>query len=244
LAEAFDVRLAGGGYARAAQVRTEGELDEALAALALPPGPVVLLYGGAGKVEARHRERIGRFFASSLLPAVAGLRGIVIDGGTDAGVMRLVGDAREKIADPIRIVGVAPIDKVRVPGSAGTTELAAGHTDFVLVPGAEWGTESRWLPRIASQLSSGPVATVLVNGGPIALQELEESLDHEGRILVVDGTGRAADDVAAAIRGRASRGSRLTAIADRGSIIVVDATIGPAALASALFTSPEGEGGR
>jgi hypothetical protein len=241
MAEAFEVDLAGGEHARGTLVSTEDALDEALGALDIPPGPVILLYGGAARLEDRHRARIERFLAAAFMPAVAGLGAIVIDGGTDAGVMRMVGEARERAGARIRIVGVAPFGKVRVPGSQGSTELAPGHTDFVLVPGEAWGAESGWFHPIASRLSSGPVVTVLVNGGPIALQEVERSIQQGGRVLVVDGTGRAADDVAAAIRRPAGRDPALSAIADSASITIVDVTIGPADLATKLFTSGEGE---
>jgi hypothetical protein len=239
MTEAFEVDLAGGEHARGALVRTVYALDEALGVLAIPLGPVILLYGGAAALEGRHRARIERFLAVSFIPAVASLGAIVIDGGTDAGVMRMVGEARERAGARIRIVGVAPFGKVRVPGSQGSTELAPGHTDFVLVPGEEWGAESGWFHPIASRLSSGRVVTVLVNGGPIALQEVERSIEQGGRVLVVDGTGRAADDVAAAIRRPAGRDPALSAIADSPSIIIVDVTIGPEDLAAMLSMSVE-----
>lgn len=199
----------------------------------------MLLFGGAGKLDVRHAARIDRFFAAAFMPAVAGLGAIVIDGGTDAGVMRMVGRARDLARERFRIVGVAPFGKVRVPGSEGLTELAPGHTDFVLVPGEDWGAESRWFHPVASCLSSGRIVTVLVNGGPIALEEVGRSIERSGLVLVVDGTGRAADDVAAAIRRPTGYDPRLSAIADSHSVFAVDVTIGPVELATMLSTNVE-----
>lgn len=238
---AFEVDLAGGGRGRAVRVLAEDDLDRALAPLRIPPGPVVLLFGGAGKVAARHLAQIERFFATSLIPAVAQIGGIVVDGGTDAGVMRMVGTARDDAAGRIRIVGVAPFGKVRVPGSTGSTELAPGHTDLVLVPGDEWGAESAWFHPIADRLSSGSTTTMLVNGGPIALDEIEQSLARRGRVVVVEGTGRAADEVAAAIRRPDGATARVAAIAAAPSIVVVPVTIGPVDLVSELSRNAMGE---
>ncbi len=242
--EPFDVGLSDGGTARAIRVHEEEELTAAVARLQIPPGPVVLLYGGAGRLEVRNRTRIDTFLTSALIPAVSGLGAIVIDGGTDAGVMRMVGQARERARARVRIVGIAPFGKVKVPGSEGSTELARGHTDFVLISGDQWGAESRWFYPVANRLTSGPIVTVLVNGGPIALEEVGRSIERSGPVLVVDGTGRAADDVAAAIRQPGGHDPRLSAIVDSPSVVVVDVTIQPAELAIMLSTDVEGGRGR
>lgn len=241
--EAFEVTVAGGGPARAVAVEDESELEQAIAALAVRTAPVVLLYGGAGQLEDRHRSQIHAFFERAFLPAVTRLGATIIDGGTDAGVMRIVGEARERVRAPVRILGVAPFGKVRVPRSGGTTELARGHTDFILVPGSEWGAEAPWFHPIATRLSAGGVSAVLVNGGPLALEEIERSLDEGARVLIVGGTGRAADGVAGIDDAPAARTSPLAAIAASPLVTIVDVAIGPDDLLSILSRSTaEGEG--
>jgi hypothetical protein len=88
------------------------------------------------------------------------------------------------------------------------------------VPGDAWGDESPWLSQAASVLS-GPAAsaTMLVDGGEISYDDADLSLSAGRPLLVVQGTGRAADAIAAAARGvagdaRASRiaGSPLTRV--------------------------------
>jgi len=242
----FDAAVAGGGHAPAVQVKVEGDLDGALRALDIPhgPGPVVLLFGGAARLEDARRSLIERFLTDAFLPAVAAMGGIVLDGGTDAGVMRLIGLARERLGGSPRVIGVAPFAKVQVPGSRGSTELAPGHAAFVLVPGAAWGSETRWFHQIADRISSAPAMSVLIDGGPLAIGEVERSLELGRRVVVVDGTGRAADDVAAAVREPSGGGPRLAAIAASSSVAVVDVTIGPHDLERALSTIAVGEGER
>ena len=232
--DTFDAAVAGGGHAPAVRVEVEGDLDGALRALDLPHGPVVLLFGGAARLDDARRPRIERFLASAFLPAVAAMGGIVLDGGTDAGVMRLIGLARDRRGESPRIVGVAPFAAVQVPGSGGSTELAPGHAAFVLVPGAAWGSETRWFHEIADRISSGPATSVLIDGGPLAIEEVERRLELGRRVVVVDGTGRAADDVAAAVREPSGGDARLSAIAASPSLVVVDVTIGPRDLERAL----------
>lgn len=230
----FPVELAGGGEARAIRVTDESDLDRALAALAVSPGPVVLLVGGAAGLEARVRTGIERFFRDTFVPAIAATGATVLDGGTDAGVMRLVGAERERAGGAWRLIGVAPFGKVRVPGSPGDTDLAPGHTDVILVPGDAWGDESRWFHLIAERLSPDRTVTILVNGGPIALDEIEQSIDRGGRVLVVDGSGRAADDIGAAMGELADTGSRPARVAASAAVEIVSIDIETADLARRL----------
>ena len=204
-----------------------------MAALGLPAGPVVLLFGGAGKVAADDLDRIRAFVGTAFIPAMERIGGIVIDGGTDAGVMRIAGEERVRAGGRIRMVGVAPFGKVRVPGSPGSTALAQGHTDFVLVPGTEWGSEVSWFHLIADRLARGTSVTVLVNGGPIALDEIDQSIDLGRRVIVVDGTGRAATT------SRVSSVATARAMdASNRAITVVDVTISPTELADELARNP------
>jgi hypothetical protein len=62
----------------------------------------------------------------------------------------------------------------------------------------DWGDESPWLSRVAAVLSDGqPSVTLLVNGGEIAYRDLALSLDAGRPAIVIAGTGRTADDIAA-----------------------------------------------
>lgn len=244
--DTFEVAVAGGGRAPAVRVEVEGDLDGALRGFDLPygPGPVVLLFGGAARLDDALRPPIEQFLEGAFLPAIATLGGIVLDGGTDAGVMRLIGLACERRGGSPRVIGVAPFAKVQVPGSTGSTELAPGHAAFVLVPGGGWGSETRWFHEIADRVSSVPATSVLIDGGPLAIGEVERSLELGRRVVVIDGTGRAADDVAAAVREPGGADPRVSAVAASPLVAVVDLAVGPHDLERALATIAVGEGGR
>jgi hypothetical protein len=131
---------------------------------------------------------------------------VAVDGGTNAGVMRLLGEAHAAGAAGFPLVGVAAEGTVRVPGRPTPRDDAADlephHTHFILVPGSEWGAEASWIALTASCLAGpAPSVTVLVNGGDIAYEDAEFSLRAGRAILAIRGSGRAADEIAAAVRG-------------------------------------------
>ncbi len=92
-----------------------------------------------------------------------------------------------------------------MPGVSFLTDalkpLEPNHTHIFLTPGTNWGDETHLLSQIATILAdSAPSLTLLVNGGNVALSEVAESVEAHRPIIVVAGSGRLADEIAAAIR--------------------------------------------
>lgn len=183
------------------------DLPAALAAGGLAdPLPVVVLVGGAGGLSVDERARLTPLFAHGLVPAVERSSAAVVDGGTDSGVMRLLGDARASGRAGFPLVGVVAEETVRLPDGGAARDDAADlephHTLFVVVPGVDWGAEAPWIQRTATHLArTAPSVTVLVNGGDIAYVDAALSLEAGRRVLVIAGSGRSADQIAAALRG-------------------------------------------
>jgi hypothetical protein len=99
---------------------------------------------------------------------------------------------------------VSPVGLVKLPNAENSSteliDLEPHHTHFFLVPGEQWGDESRWLARIASQIAGDcPSVTVLINGGSIALVDAMENLRVHRPLLVIEGSGRLADEIAEAV---------------------------------------------
>src|SRR4029077_4873675 len=99
------------------------------------------------------------------------------------------------------LLGVAPAGKVTYPGGppvAGndSAPLDPNHSHFVLVDGNEWGSETETLFELAAGFNV-PVLAILVNGGAIAKDELLQSVRENWPVIVIEGSGRLADDVAA-----------------------------------------------
>ena len=201
------IDLGDGHIACVARPRRFADVAAAVGELGLDRGrPVLVVVGGASGLDERSKERLRSLFSQVLVPVAKERNAAVVDGGTDSGVMQLLGQALETHGASCPLVGVAVEKKVIVPPDAsesgGRRALERHHTHFVLVPGSSWGDESPWLARVATEIAAGaPSATVLINGGDIALQDVANSVAAGRPVLVIKGTGRAADRIAAALDG-------------------------------------------
>jgi hypothetical protein len=216
LAELFGVEFADGLRARAIHVDREAELGRAVNALGIArPSRALVLVGGADDLGDAEASQLRPLFADVLVPVVQSLDGIVLDGGTDTGVMQLIGRARAERGATFPLVGVVVHDLAAVRGEASrweAAELEPHHTHFVLVPGSGWGDEASWLARLGSEVARGSSSvTLLVNGGDVAWADVEHSVEAGRPVVVIDGSGRAADVLAAGVRGHAAdeRAARL-----------------------------------
>lgn len=236
-------RLDGGAVA--VTVTTPADVPRAIDALGLDvPRPVLVVVGGAGALVDGDLARLQPLFDEALLPVADRLGAAVVDGGTRSGVMRALGESRARAGATVALVGVAVAGIVRVPDvgpPSDVVELEPHHTHFVLVPGTTWGEESPWLTLVARTLAGPlPSVTVVLNGGEITVSDVANSVAADRPVLVVDGSGRAADDLAAALNGAASD-ERLHALAASGLLTVVP--VGqPAALERALDAALGAEG--
>ena len=195
---AFAVAVDGGAPARGVRVLREDELGAAAEALELA-GPVLVVVGGAGKMERDELDAVEPVIREALAPFAQAQQATVVDGGTDAGVMRLNGSARANAT--FALVGVVPAALVASGDrdAKDAAELERHHTHFLFVPGSSWGDESRWLARFAGAIAAGrPSATVLLGGGDVSVRDAEESVAEGRPVLAVTGTGRAADKLASA----------------------------------------------
>lgn len=185
-------------------VHDPAELTGAFDKLGLRQGcPVLVLVGGAAGMTDVHLDTLRTALRAAALPLLDRLGAAVVDGGTDSGVMRVVGRARHEGRFGFALVGVAAEGTVHIPGgTAGSdvAELERHHTHFVLVPGDEWGDESPWLADVAETLAAGARSvTIVVNGGEITYDDATASLSRGRPVVVLAGTGRTADAIAGAL---------------------------------------------
>jgi hypothetical protein len=164
------------------------------------PKNLILVIGGADELDQKLTYRLTQLFSRGIARAAADAEALIIDGGTQAGVMQIMG---QSIADRGRkssLLGVAPAAKVTYPGgptAAGndSAPLDPNHSHFVLVDGKDWGSETETLFELAAAFNV-PVLAILVNGGAIAKDELLQSVRRNWPVIVIEGSGRLADEVA------------------------------------------------
>jgi hypothetical protein len=205
-----------------ASVERPEDLERVVVALGLERRrPTLVLVGGAAGIGGEELARLEPVFAQ-LAATAERLDAAVVDGGTDIGVMRLLGRARAERGATFPLVGVVPKGLATRSGDDERTPLEPHHTHFVLVPGTRWGDAVPWLVRVADVLAAGrPSLTVLVNGGDIARRDVAESVGAARPVLVVGGSGRAADELATAVAG-SSDDERFRKLAGSGLIEVAE----------------------
>jgi hypothetical protein len=204
---AFAIRFDGARTALGVHAQDIARVGAALATVGLtPPRPVLVLIGGAGGMSPSDAERVRTAFASGLIPVLQRHAAAALDGGTRSGVMRILGAARTASSASFPLVGVVAAGTVRLPDERSAAddraELDPDHTHVLLVPGDEWGAESPWLARAATELAGpAPSVTVLVNGGEISYSDVALSVAAGRPVLTVAGSGRTADELAEAVSG-------------------------------------------
>jgi hypothetical protein len=180
-------------------VGTLRELGLLLTRWRLLGAPVLVSVGGAGSMDEAVLGTMEVVLAERVLPLLHELGAVVVDGGTDAGVMAAMGRARQAGPD-VPLVGVVARGTAHPPGTGSGPEAAEidrHHSHQVLVPGDVWGEESPWIARVATAISAGrPSATLVSNGGEITFEDIAHSLQADRPVVVLAGTGRTADLIA------------------------------------------------
>ncbi|MBV9578847.1 MAG: DUF4231 domain-containing protein [Chloroflexi bacterium] len=197
----------GGKRAQAALLAAGMRPAAALHALAVPPArALVLVAGSANSLDADVALHLGQLFSRGLARAVRRSAAIVVDGGTDAGAMALVGQTLGDQPDGAGLIGVAPAGAVSYPGgpdpvAADAAPLEPHHPRFVLVEGHTWGDETEPMFDLIDALCAGGRAvTVLAGGGRGAANEVLRSVRRGWPVVVIAGSQGLADEIAQAVQ--------------------------------------------
>jgi len=185
---------------------------------------VILLFGGAAGLDDSRKAHLETLFADGVKPVAVELGALIIDGGTQSGVMALMGEAVARSPGTSQLLGIAPEGRIADPAISGAPALSDGaplepnHSHFVLVESNEWGGETGKMLELARAFST-PTVSILVNGGAIAADEALQSVRNGWPLLVVEGSGRFADEVSVAIRNcQAAKSTELSEIVRSGRV--------------------------
>ncbi len=180
------------------------QAEEILKALAIPPyKALILIIGGADSVDEKLKPRLIQLFSRGIARAAASASAVIIDGGTQSGVMEMMGQGVADRGFQASLIGVAPAGLVTYPGSEANadTHLDPNHSHFVLVDGNVWGSELPTIFNLAKALmSKAPGVVILASGGANAGNELIHAVRQNLKVIVVEGSGGLADEVAAACK--------------------------------------------
>jgi hypothetical protein len=180
---------------------------------------LIMVFGGANGLNDSRKARLAELFSDAIAPAAAELGALIIDRGTQSGVVTIMGEAVAQDGRRCQLLGIALAGKVTYPGSLGAAGIAGGtplepnHSHFVLVEGNVWGGETGTMLELARAFEV-PIVAILVNGGTIAAHEALQSVRNRWQLIVLEGSGRFADELSAAVRdGRLAKSAEVSEIA-------------------------------
>jgi hypothetical protein len=248
----FSVQFPNGESAQAIRVKPNADPTLTLHALGfIEPRPVLFISGGAGNMSKQDKH-----YTHEIIQGIAEFahehKLVVLDGGTESGIMKMIGDTRHAAGYTFPLIGISPMGRVEYPGYDNPRQQATledNHTHFILVDTPEWGDESMMIVRTAYALchhNQQPVTGVLVNGGKIAMQEVYLATTHKESqtrmgVIVLEGSGRAADEISTAFRTGKTNQRILRAILAGGDIQLVGTVEGPEAMRQKLAKKFLGE---
>src|SRR6266487_4741907 len=188
------------------------------------PRAVILLFGGAAGLDDSCKAHLETLFAEGVASVAAELGALIIDGGTQSGVMAMMGEAVAARPRTCQLLGIATDGKITHPEIAGASAVSDGaslepnHSYFVLVESNEWGGETPKMLELARAFNA-PIVAILVNGGAIAADEALQSVRNGWQLLVAEGSGRFADELSAAVRdGQSAKSVEVSEIARCGRV--------------------------
>jgi TRPM family ion channel len=191
--------------ARQAQLERNAELRALIEAVHRETDGIVVLCGGAAKMpEAKQRELQAMFAAIGTL---AKERRIAVgDGGIKAGIMEAAGKARLASGGAFPLIGVAPAREIP---PVGTTPIDPNHSHLVAVddpalPKGEpaWGSETATMYWLFNRMAEGRNSvTIVADGGRITLREIAANVEAGRPMILIEGSGRAADAMVTLVRG-------------------------------------------
>jgi SLOG in TRPM, prokaryote len=188
------------------------------------PRALIMVFGGAKGLDDSRKARLAELFIDAIAPAAAELGALIMDGGTQSGVMAMMGEAVARNGRRSQLLGVAPAGKVTYSGGPSDAGVADGapldpnHSHFVLVENNEWGGETSKMLELAREFNA-PIVAILVNGGAIAADEALQSVRNGWQLIVIEGSGRFADELSAAVHdGRIAKSAEVNEITRSGRV--------------------------
>ncbi len=222
-----EITFPNGNRATLVEATVGQDPEEILRALGLEqPKALLMIAGGADSLGEDVAVRLRQLFSRGVARAALAAEALIIDGGTQAGVMELMGQGVADRGRKTPLLGVAPTGKVTYPGGPaegsinGGAALDPNHSHFVLVEGKAWGDETETMFALAKALSarapdppkedgqaatdsnqedakaSLPVVMVVAGGGNVTPGEALSCVRQGWPLLVIQGSGGFADKIA------------------------------------------------
>eukprot|EP01138_Halocafeteria_seosinensis_P010237 gb/GECG01010455.1/.p1 GENE.gb/GECG01010455.1/~~gb/GECG01010455.1/.p1 ORF type:complete len:2817 (+),score=410.58 gb/GECG01010455.1/:1-8451(+) len=182
------------------------------------PKALVCVFGGAAGLHDLLVPGLKTLIQKGAVAGAVMAGAMILDGGTDAGVMSMIGSSLEDCPErTMRLLGIVPGGVVKLPGDedlhksvANKAPLESHHSNFAIVPSKEWGGETTSMFTMMKALSRRlPTIAILANGGFISKKEIISAVRQSVPVIVISGSGRLADKITLAIRGKTEGDEKL-----------------------------------
>jgi hypothetical protein len=183
--------------------------ERAAALLPGAVGPLVVIAGGDDAIDAALRPRLTQLVARGLLRTLrdlaaqrgCGARACCVLRACGGGLPTLLGQAAADGGGALSLLGVAPAGLLELPGDpdAGAEPPVPGLSHLLSTPGTDWGDELGAKFDLAQALlaqGAPPPLLLLIGGGAGALSEVLLAVRRGWPVLLVEGSGGAADALA------------------------------------------------
>ncbi|GAB5493038.1 MAG: hypothetical protein Phog2KO_32530 [Phototrophicaceae bacterium] len=209
LKEQFTIKFAGNHFSPGMKLPTDADPKRVIEVFNLiTPRPTIFISGGASAMSEEDIRQTRILIDQCIAVFAEKYKITIIDGGTEAGVMDMIGDSRRNNKYKFPLIGVAPLQKVEWDGFKGSDPEAVlqdGHSHFVLVDSDDWGDESNMIVALTKAIAANkaPMVGILINGGKIAEREVYlAGARGENRmpLIIIDGSGRTADNISTAFK--------------------------------------------
>lgn len=150
---------------------------------------IFILSGGCDE---RFKQDIAKY-EEKLVDAFEGYRGLLISGGTTAGIAGIAGNIGSKYKNNIQTVGYVP---AQIPSNESKDKRYSKTVETDEDNFSPMEPLQFWTDVIASGISPSEITLLGINGGNIAAAEFRIALALGARVAVVPESGRAAESLA------------------------------------------------
>ena len=178
----------------------------ALSALSIPcDRPVLVLAGRAKRNKWDRDDDAQRILLDTAVAALCrDTEAVVISGGTNAGIMAVLGKSMAEFAPDTVLVGVAPHLKLKGHGASegdADAEYAEPRHRMIRTSGDVWGSEGQTLVRVAEGVASGrPIVMLVIGGGKGTAREIALAARRRWPVVLLTGCGGESEATAVRLR--------------------------------------------
>lgn len=150
-------------------------------------GPIVIVVGDSDDASYRNLAKYRRI----MLEAFDGYRGVIISGGTQAGVSRIVGDIAAANSPHITAIGY-------LPAKTGGIPIDERYTQHIRTSGTRFSAREMiryWQDILDAGIDPGTVRLIGIGGGQIADAEYRTALAMGAKVAIFPDSGRAASQL-------------------------------------------------